>query len=110
MGVNIPKPLPVKVKLGDIVTELNAILFVNAVPLPAQVKVPAPEASNVALSVPTVNKRSVDWEVVPTNLSVPPLITRLVATFVACPIPLAVPPFASVDTERIPPLMVVIPV
>ena len=56
-----------------------------------------------------VNKRSIVTEP-PVYLSVPPLITKFAASLVDCPMPLAVPPLANEDAERVPALIVVAPV
>ena len=76
-----------------------------------KVKVPVPELLIVEMPPPlNVNKRFVD-AVTPVYFSIPPLpITKLAAANVEAPMLLATPPSASVETERVPLLIVVTPV
>ena len=106
--MSVAVPLPVKVKVGVLVPDEKAID-----PELPNVKAPVPDASMVAPLAPMVNRRSVVsvWpDVPPVYCNVPLLITKLAAELVDCPIPLDVPPFARVATDKMPPLIVVAPV
>ena len=104
IGVSVAAPVPVKVKVGELVSVVAivpALLKVNA-PLP-------PEASIVPPLLPMVNNRSVDTSP-PVYFNVPPLITKLVAAFDDLPMLLLDKPLAKVDTLKVPAFIVVIPV
>lgn len=102
VALKTPEPDPVKVSLRFVFETFEILVEVN-------VNVPVPDASKVAPLAPTVNTRSVDVAA-PVYCNVPPLITKLAAALVDCPIPLDAPPLANVLTDKMPPLMVVTPV
>ena len=101
-GFKVAAKVPVTVNVGELAgsaTKLAVLL---------NVKVPVPDESIVPPFAPMVNNRSVETAA-PVYFKVPPLITKLEAALLDLPRPLATPPFASVDTESVPALIVVTP-
>jgi hypothetical protein len=96
--------VPCSVSVGDTFVPENAIAVVLL-----NVTAPVPEASSVPPDAPSVKSRFV-LAVAPVYCSVPPFIIKFTADEFADPIPLAVPPFASVLTLNVPAVIVVFPV
>ena len=96
---NVPFPVPVKVKVGDVDAD-------GVIP-PVKVNVPEPEASIDPPDDPNVILR-LDESPEPVYFNVPPLIVILPEA--AAPKLLLEPPFAIVPTLIVPALIVVTPV
>ena len=99
-----PAPVPVSVKPRAAFEPRSVTALVLD-----SVSAPEPEASSVPPAGLMVKARSVESPV-PVYWSVPPASTRLAAALVDFPMELLVPPLASVLTESVPPLIVVVPV
>ena len=105
LGLKAIEVIPFRVNVG--VVPLTVAKF----PVALNVRVPpVPEESIVAPFAPTVNKRLIETPVAePVYFNVPPSMTKLLAALEELPIPLLDPPFTRDETDKTPPLMVVIP-
>ena len=78
-------------------------------PVLVKVSAPVPDASMLPPLLVMVNNRSV-LTAAPVYLRVPPSNTRLAATLLDAPMLLFAAPLAKLDTDKIPPEIVVAPV